>query len=511
MEMQGRKNVIMLGFAGFVLLLSVFVHVMHREVGWLDTYLLLSQVQSSQPASLTPALNFLLFLPFIIFGTAVVFFLKNKEHAWMPVLIMLTLTFGSISIIAGGDGMVEYHFSIFMVLASLAYFDSIRLVLISTIIFAIQHLAGYFTVPELLCGTSDYPFYLLMIHAVFLIFTAGVIIIQLVARQRYYAAVAAQENKNKGTIDELINKLKTTAGSVVGSVKELKSGVDTVTNSSQEITGAITNMVAGAQQQLSASEQTQAAAALAGEKSRQVTEQAEQSTDSAELVLEQVAAGRVKMKQSEEAMYKIEEGVTRMDEASRQLEKRSADIEKTLDLMTEISEQTNLLALNAAIEAARAGEAGRGFAVVAEEVRKLADQSKNYAGKIAEVLQELIHDSEKMNQVMEESKTHVSTGTQEVRQANDIFSTIKEHIDIVVEQTKHSHQLSRNMSEETKEMEAAIKDVIFIAEQNKNSSDEISESADEQMMTYAKLEEISRLLQGLAEELEAQIEEVQAG
>lgn len=68
-------------------------------------------------------------------------------------------------------------------------------------------------------------------------------------------------------------------------------------------------------------------------------------------------------------------------EDSRQIEKIG---NLTADILS-IASKTNLLALNASIEAARAGEAGKGFAVVAEEIRMLADGSKQTAGNIQQI------------------------------------------------------------------------------------------------------------------------------
>ena len=74
---------------------------------------------------------------------------------------------------------------------------------------------------------------------------------------------------------------------------------------------------------------------------------------------------------------------------ARLLMEKNPETINVIDFITDIAEETNLLGLNAAIEAARAGEQGRGFAVVAEEVRKLAEQSREATERIQRTLNEM--------------------------------------------------------------------------------------------------------------------------
>ena len=92
--------------------------------------------------------------------------------------------------------------------------------------------------------------------------------------------------------------------------------------------------------------------------------------------------GNETVERLESQMNFITDSTESMSTIIDELKSSSNEITNIIEMVKQIAEQTNLLALNASIEAARAGDSGKGFAVVAQEVRKLAEQSKESVEQI---------------------------------------------------------------------------------------------------------------------------------
>lgn len=155
------------------------------------------------------------------------------------------------------------------------------------------------------------------------------------------------------------------------------------------------------------------------------------------------------------------------------------EISEAVNIITDIAEETNLLSLNASIEAARAGEQGRGFAVVADQVRKLAEQSQDAAGKIAEIINELMDNSNTSVQTMDEVLGEINTQNEKLTEVKVAFDVLNKGIATVVDSVEGIAEEVETLNTTKADVLSSIENLSAISQENAASTEETSASMTE--------------------------------
>ena len=506
--MRTGKNLVMISFAAIVLGISLIVHFLHRVVQWIEPYTLLEQSRGAASAAHTTVLAAFMAITVLTLIASFLLYKRDKEHAKIPYLVAIAATFGSMSIIAGGEGMVEYHFSVFMVVAALGYFENIKVVLLSTVVFAIHHVGGYFFIPELICGTSDYPFSLLFIHAAFLILTSAVVITQIVVRDRHLAQLE-KEKDHAEIIKGMMRNVTATSSEVLSSINTLESGSTTTAHASQETKEAIQHLLTAAEEQITYTEKSKDMLHSVRESAETIIEQLNVSKQTSQETTKEAMQGIHVMEGTVSQMNEVVESANAMHRVVEKLENRSQQIEQTLQLITEIAAQTNLLALNAAIEAARAGDAGKGFAVVADEVRNLADLSNQYAREIAGVVKSLKDDTKELSMEMKQTEHNMTAGVEKVDESSAIFNRIVNRVGDVSTLLEQSFEMAGQIGKDVSDVSHFITEMAAAVASYRADTENIASAANRQLSMAVEFKKVTADLRAVTDNLNRQIKDVQ--
>jgi methyl-accepting chemotaxis protein len=297
-------------------------------------------------------------------------------------------------------------------------------------------------------------------------------------------------------------------GNLQVNIKDVNARMQQMTKSSEVALNNVQEASAGVQQIAQTTTRVSTNAEQSAHGISQITQamqdlsaSVEEITSSMDMVLnrsreanELSKSGAALATRAEASMGEMAHSSQKVYEIVADVQKQMGEITKIVVLIRELASQTNLLALNAAIEAARAGDAGRGFAVVAAEVKSLAQESRNSAERIEEMIANLNKSTLNASTAMDEAKITVVQGTQMVTEATQAFNQIATAVENVARAAADVAAATEEQAATTEEVTASISEVADLINQ---TAEEVSVAAAAAEESAAALDEITRVVENV--------------
>jgi len=273
---------------------------------------------------------------------------------------------------------------------------------------------------------------------------------------------------------------------------DLTEGVNVLGSAASEISTSTAQFATSASETATAVSETTTTVEEVRQTAQVSSQKARSVSETAQKVAQISQGGKRATEETVEGMTRIRQQMDAIAESMVRLSEQSQAIGQIVTTVEDLAAQSNLLAVNAAIEAARAGEQGKGFAVVAQEVKSLAEQSKQATGQVRAILNDIQKATTAAVMATEQGSKAVEAGVKQSSQAGQSIQTLAGGVG-------EAAQAAAQIAASSQQQLVGVDQVASAMESIKQASTQNVESA-------KQLETAARNIEGLGHRLKQMIE-----
>lgn len=210
--------------------------------------------------------------------------------------------------------------------------------------------------------------------------------------------------------------------------QEIRDGANVLASSASEIVATTAQVASGAAETAVAVNETTSTVEEVKKTAEVSSDKARYVSDTAQKAAQVSQNGKRAVEQAVEGINRVREQMEGIAGSVMKLSEQSQAIGEIIATVNDLAEQSNLLAVNAAIEAAKAGEQGKGFAVVAQEVKSLAEQSKQATAQVRAILGDIQKATAASVLAAEQGSKAVESGVKQSAEAGETIRTLAQSI-----------------------------------------------------------------------------------